>query len=1228
MPHNGDNTHAYQHSDRPPGALPKNASAQFTAMLESAHQTRQTFPDFFTSLVDHTWQLNNHQFRTLLTRQLDSAIVTRTQKPGYKADTLPTSLQRYIKDRKQVDDYSHTQRYMSHPIIPNDNLLEAWKTGFVDPDGSQLALMAEAFHLAPKHEIMLHKMVHGHPLSIPILMDAINAGHSGKVTSLLVDASGFTTEHLSEILDIPYATLKGWTDIQRDRHRVMDEGAARRFARVMTMGLEDSNNDSRGWLLSAIQKDITGLLMGKNLRALPDSPQEASARFQLELEQSFAKGQDFTAFIQQLLTQWDAQASELGFLNTNNAGNPDLKHEEPLSKYTLYSWANGTEKPHAITMHKLVSGASLTHEQEMMLWKMSQGHPISIQDIESDLHNGHSGHLLRHLIEASGIPNSRLTDITHATDSMIHSWKHTENPKKIGNTVQARALVTLLTEHVGWPDAPITSEQKARLEERIIDQLTGKQFSTPLYEMALDAIDHEKPSGRLVHLLSQRIDMGNSAIADAIGVTPTVLSQLKMGQRPCSEKEAHRLITLAGGGADPVETSDITDVLTQTRSPSDLLSLAKVGAISIGDISTEIRKRRRLTRKEMQDIGIGKNVLETLERNQRQQILDIQDARLFADFIGYTGEERHQFVQIATGQALSSLQQIIDDARNVRIDEHETLHQLCQYTCLSTEEIAEKTNTPAEHITAYCNGTSHVFPFKEEGIDPFLKLCGHMKRQDRLSLKHIFSPDAERLLNLTSLGKQSREDTLVQLMALADITPTILQDELHIPPITSQTASLLMKDHELPNLLALLSDRLHLSTSEHAWLATVYAPECPDDTDAFKHYMERYRRQVIGTIVQSGVDYAVQWDQLLNENKQFLDKWDEYAESFENGRTKQAILTIRDFLKDRDNTRHFDSNELYELGREAVRHIKGRQAPNGNEDDKTWQGDVYDAVNKCLFQKLCKCREKLGMGEGIHSIAKDMPEARQQKAALMADPEGLKLLTAIQAFNHGNAARLCSRLRYLPKYKNQDDSGLFHDIWFGPQYEQNGRLNETGLLEVFLKWKPAIARFSTYVDKPARWLAYEIAKAETIRSKQDGLSHSMVSSDGEQTSSLLDQVAYAHYKDKPQPSMEADEVEQLLHKVNLAVAMLPTREKAVIQALFNGISEGDHITLNELIPAATGSHTKQITGERMRQLRNSAYQKFMDAWETVAEPGDEIPVGLKAFLENMKRIPNKSACRE
>ncbi len=1120
--------------------------------------------------------------------------------------------------------------------VPPVSVLKRWLDNKSAPDGTQMSMLSYAFDLSPKQEQKMWKMLQGKPLTLLQVMQSVRRGHSGAAAFMLIQASGFTYERLGEILGAPYNTISSWADLQSPKIS-SDVELAGKFAKFMTQCLDEAGGELKSWQLSSIQRDIISLLTGKDLEKQPSSAKDAAGRFQLILEEEFEKLQAaaepeahknaFSIFINHILDSWAVNANYLNFINENNGSKEgDDNH---ISKYSFYAWANGEQKPHDLLMRKVISGTFINQDQELKLWKLAHGNRITADEIKNHVTVGNSGTLIKNLIGATGISANRLLEMIGRKTGNFLEWVDEDHPKKIQEVVQARRLADIALAHVIWDEMPPPPEEVEALKKSVVDVMTGRTFSKTLGDIVLEALESEDPPGHMVQQLTARMkSQTNADIAQTIGVTPVVLSHMKYGLRKsvprlCSEDEAIMLVNEAGGG-DKDTTLMAVDVLTQTRSPAQLLNLAEKGELWVGSISSEIRKRRHLRREDVQStFGLSKGIIERFEDILRPRpVADMENVGRFAEFIGFTGDERRRFAIMASGQTLDPIDVIMADAESHRCSVQDALRRMCQQTAMPLEKTAEAIGLPAQQLSGYCKGDEPTLSFPKAALDKLGGLFGLAKDSAGMKkLQKLYIPDAARIMEMVETQQMERSEGLKHLFILADITPDYLVKEHQLPEAVATDTDALLKDKRLIPIFSVMAEKLQLNKTEAEVMDFIFNPERGHTKQNFGKHIKQYRNEVIGGILGEVVKQKQEWETLTRDSEPYLKLFDEFAQRVPTS-AQNSLKTARALLTGQLGTSDVGAMIIDHAFRIVAKHIVVATPPKKDIKNGEWRGNIFDAVNKLLFQRSWACKERIG----IPKLAETAEEARQQKKLLLADPEGSMILAAVIATNSGGIAQAAiGKLKDLPKYANNQEL-MMTDLWIGAESSDDDKVFVGGVLDTFPRWNPAGARYSTFAINMAKWRATHLYNAAKEEGTIDG--HAVISDttqahdeEGDNVSSNIDTVSLQRYNHERRLDRDdPEEVTDTLSKVRMALDMLPDTEMKLLTAIFEGFMDGRAPMLHELIPVIS-KKAEGLTKERVRQKRLDAYTHFLDAWKVVA-PDEPMPVGLERFIERMKERDN------
>jgi transcriptional regulator with XRE-family HTH domain len=1156
----------------------------FAELLEQALRKKQHFIPFLKQLFEEHWEITPEQFRETILRNLDSRLRRDMGREGFKEEDLPYAVQRYLSEREEVTvtgkgqhsasvgpvfTYPETHRHMSRMAVPSTQIISHWFEDKARPDGTQLALFAYAFNLTPVQEHMMCKMMHGKSLSLLELVQAIKKGNSGAVASMLIHASGLTEARLAEMIEVPDTTVHNWADRHQPRNSTNVE-ALGKFAKLMTQCLDIDDSEIKSWQVSGVQRDIMSLMAGRDLEKRPQSSKDAAARFQMIFEDAYENKQTFDQFLKRVMEEWDVPMSYLDFLNQNNLKKD--KDYEPITERAIYDWVHGIEKPRPGRIEKIASGAFMSLEQELKLWSMTHVHRISAAEVQADIAAGNSAVVLTKLIEASGLGRNRLMEATGADTHTLDEWRDKAKPRPVYNKLQAAALADHLLPLLEWDEQPPVREKVDALRKSFLENITGRK--SKLYDMVLDTVDKEKSHTKLFQAICHYMDKSNQELAEAFGISQPALEHYKTGNRICSEEDAAKFIKISGCEVDDEALLEATNILTCTRPPSEVLKLAEQGKEWIGQVYVEACKRRHIPRSYMQEkYSLSNYIMSNFEEEKKGKFLKPDAAEKVAEFIGFTGDERRRFIIMATGQALDPIDVIIADAQSRRCSVQEALQRMCQQTAMTLEKTAETIGLSKQQLSDYCKSEEPLLSFPKDALSKLGALFGLAKDSVGMQrLEQLYIPDAARIMEMVETQQMERGEGLQHLFAQAGITTEHLLREHQIPEEVAKDADALLKDKRLVQVLPLLADKLKLNKSGAEVLDFMFNPEHGHIKQNFAKHIKQYRNEVLGGIVDEVVKQKQEWETLTRDSEPYLKLFDEFAEQAPIS-AQSSLKTARALLTGQLGTTEADAMIIDHAFRIVAKHIVVATPPKKDIKNGEWRGQVFDAINKLLFQRTWACKERLGFPK----LAEDAQEARQQKKQLLADSEGSLLLTAVIATNSGGIAQAAvGKLKDLPKYANNQEL-MMTDLWMGAESSDDDKAFVGGVLDTFPRWNPAGARYSTFAMNMAKWRATHLLNSAKEEGMIDG--HVVISDttqahdeDVDNVSSNIDTVSLQRFNHERRLDRDdPEEVSDLLSKVHMALDMLPETEKKLLTAIFEGFMDGRAPMLHELIPVISKS---------------------------------------------------------
>lgn len=1197
----------------------------FAEMLEASFAKGERFMPFLWHVVNEEWKVSPESFRNTLIRNLDAQLARASQDKDFDPAKLPQAMQRYMERRDKLSEDNPNSP--SRPPIPTTTIIKNWFDGVSEPNSTQMILMSIAFGLTPRQEHMLWKGLLGKKLALPEVRLAIRKGNSAHLARLLIRASGFPEPRLAELLGVGDTTVHGWAD-WNEPHRIDDNEqgieTAMRFAKLMTQCLDIPEGELKSWLMAAVQRDIASVMTGRALSNRPGNSKEAAVRFQEIFEDAYDKGQSFSEFLQRVTREWDVPLSYLGFLNENNA-----KHDkayEPISERSLSDWHYGHERPRAGRIEKIASGAFMDLTQELKLWQMTHSERrITAEEVKALIKAGNSAILLTTLIEVSGIGRSRLFESVKTDSGTLDRWTNKTKPQPVHQKEKANTLADYLLPLVVWPENT-PPEEVETLRQDFINCIQHRK--SLLYEMVVEALDDPKPHARMIHLLCDQTELSNDELAKKLEITTSALCHYKSGARTCSEDDAHKFINLLDAQAreDKETVLEAVNVLTCTLSPSELLNRAEEGKLWIGKVYEQTAKRRHIPRSYMaEQYGLSNYIMSRFEDDAKgQHYLELKAARDVSGFIGFEGDERRRFVLLATGQKLEKIPAILADAEALRCANHETMDRLCAQTSLTNEEVAEVIGIPAQQLADYRKGKLPEMELPKEALEKLGDaLCLAPDAKERVRLQGVFMPGATRVMHMVEVGHMSRAAGLQRLLDLADIRFNSLET-MNGGTRTINSAADLLKHPELPYILKTIGSALQLQKSELASLHILYDPAHGHDESKYPENIRKQKHRIISEMMDAVHQRHGDWEKTVTDSAPWLEVWDEFAAQV---RTDKQDFQIARALLAGEPTTQYNDMIITSAFQTVAEHIGHVSSPEKGVTAKQWQGEIYDAINRLLFQRLCACRKELGLPD----IAAGPDEARDQKKKLFHHPLGKKILTAVMATNNGYMAHLASPLRNIRQYRDKVgfDSAVL-ELWMGREGAEEGIDFVGGGLASFLRWNPQISRFSTFVTIPVN---DQIRQITMGRKKRDVMDEStaldpVVADDGS-NSGMLRNASYCDYLRKRSelegglPKM-TDEMAKIVTN-NLAViedalSLLPDRERILLSAIFKGSLEGKTPTNEEVAPLISDNPKKPISRERVRQIRDKATDNFMYALQRITGAHDHIPAKLARLLGLLKEI--------
>lgn len=1212
------------HANNPAG---REERESFAELLEQGLRKKQHFIPFLQQLFEDHWEITPEQFRQTIINNVETRLRRDMAREGFKEENLPYAVQRYLSERKETKGsglaragdepaftYPDSHRHMSRMAVPSTQIIGHWFDDKARPDGTQLALFAYAFNLTPVQEHMMCKMMHGKSLSLLELVQCIKKGNSGAVASMLIHASGLTEARLAELIEVPDTTVHNWADRHHPRNTTNVE-ALGKFAKLMTQCLDIDDSEIKSWQVSAVQRDIMSLMAGRDLEKRPTSAKDAAARFQMIFEDAYENKQTLDQFLKRVMEEWDVPMSYFDFLNQNNQKKE--KDYEPITERAIYDWVHGIEKPRPGRIEKIANGAFMSLEQELKLWSMVHGHRLSAAEVQADIAAGNSGVVLTKLIDASGLGRNRLLEATGTDTHTLDEWRDKDKPRPVYNKKQADALSDHLLPLLEWDERPPAKEKLDALRKAFLECVTGRK--SKLYDMVIDAVDKEKPHTKLFQAICHYMDKSNAELAEAFGISQPALEHYKTGNRICSEEDAAKFIKISGCEIDDEALLEATNILTCTRPPSEVLKLAEQGKEWIGQVYVEACKRRHVPRSYMQEkYGLSNYIMSNFEEEKKGKFLKPDAAEKVAEFIGFTGDERRRFVILASGQQLDPIENIIADAEALRCSPQEALQRICAQTLMTPDKIAEAIGLTAQQLSGYCKGGEPLASFPKDALNSLGEIVGLSKDTASMArLQKLYIPDAARILQMVETQQMERAEGLKQLFALADITTEYLVQQ-QIPKALAEDADALLKDQRLAMVLPIIAEKLHLNKTEAEVMDFIFNPEHGHTKQNFVKRLTKQRNEVLGGILGEMIQQKQEWEELTRNSEPHLRLFDEFAQQV-SADAKKHLETARALLTGQLSIAEADSAVVDSAFRAVAKHIVAAYPPENGVKTSVWRGNVFDAVNKLIFQRTWACRERLG----IPKLAENAEEARQQKKLLLADPEGRMLLSAVIAINSGGVAQTAVPiLMNLPKYRNSQEQ-IMTDLWMGYESSDGDKDFVGGVLDSFLRWNPSIARYITLALAATKW---RISRLTDIANGEEKLvekhvvigdGHSRDDGEEEKTVNNLDEVSYQRFDHERRLDRDdPEEVSDMFSKVRMALDMLPDTEKKLLTAIFEAFMDGRAPMLHELIPVISKT-AEGVTKERVRQKRLDAYTHFQDAWKTVA-PDDPMPVGLERFIERMK----------
>jgi transcriptional regulator with XRE-family HTH domain len=1167
------------HANNPAG---REERESFAELLEQGLRKKQHFIPFLQQLFEEHWEITPEQFRQTIINNVETRLRRDMAREGFKEENLPYAVQRYLSERKETKGsglaragdepaftYPDSHRHMSRMAVPSTQIIGHWFDDKARPDGTQLALFAYAFNLTPVQEHMMCKMMHGKSLSLLELVQCIKKGNSGAVASMLIHASGLTEARLAELIEVPDTTVHNWADRHHPRNTTNVE-ALGKFAKLMTQCLDIDDSEIKSWQVNAVQRDIMSLMAGRDLEKRPTSAKDAAARFQMIFEDAYENKQTLDQFLKRVMEEWDVPMSYFDFLNQNNQKKE--KDYEPITERAIYDWVHGIEKPRPGRIEKIANGAFMSLEQELKLWSMVHGHRLSAAEVQADIAAGNSGVVLTKLIDASGLGRNRLLEATGTDTHTLDEWRDKDKPRPVYNKKQADALADHLLPLLEWDERPPAKEKLDALRKTFLECVTGRK--SKLYDMVIDAVDKEKPHTKLFQAICHYMDKSNAELAEAFGISQPALEHYKTGNRICSEEDAAKFIKISGCEIDDEALLEATNILTCTRPPSEVLKLAEQGKEWIGQVYVEACKRRHIPRSYMQEkYGLSNYIMSNFEEEKKGKFLKPDAAEKVAEFIGFTGDERRRFVILASGQQLDPIENIIADAEALRCSPQEALQRMCKQTAMTLEKTADAIGLSSQQLSDYSEGKDPLLSFPKETLYKLGGLFGFENSSSGMKRLHkLYIPEASRIMEMVETQKMERGEGLKHLLALAEITTEYLIRECQLPEAVATDMDALLEDKRLASALPMIAEKLELNKTEAEVMDFIFNPERGHTKQNFAKHVKQYRDEILGGIIDEAVKQKQEWYELTHNSEPYLRILDQFAAQVP-AAAQSSVKIVRDFLSGKSPSETGDSiwsvMAIDHSFRTVAQHIVSSTPPTKDMKKSEWRGEVFDAINKLLFQRTWACKERLGFPK----LAEDAEEARQQKKRLLADAQGGLLLTAVIATNSGGIAQAAvGKLKDLPKYANNQEL-MMTDLWMGTESSDDDKAFVGGVIDSFPRWNPAGARYSTFAINMAKWRAthlFNLAKEEGMIDGHAVVSDVAQEHNGEDDgTSKIDDVSYQRFNHERRIERDRDDpqdVNDLLGKVHMALDMLPDTEKKLLTAIFEAFMDGRAPMLHELIP--------------------------------------------------------------
>lgn len=396
---------------------------------------------------------------------------------------------------------------------------------------------------------------------------------------------------------------------------------------------------------------------------------------------------------------------------------------------------------------------------------------------------------------------------------------------------------------------------------------------------------------------------------------------------------------------------------------------------------------------------------------------------------------------------------------------------------------------------------------------------------------------------------------------------------------------------------------------------------------------------------------AITFSDFEKEWKLFADRHGEAQRS--------TLAAVKEFIDGRPCERISDSF-FHDAFKQTGILITHTTLPHDDpRSDEEWQGAMFDAVNRRIYQRLAKLRSELG----IAGPAGSFEEAYGQRDAILKTPEGRRIASAVMALNDGQVIGKTKSLHHFPRYKDKVEGPiqLRRDMWFGferrkfkkPHAAEDGGIKGTaaegaekesshvgGLLASYLQWDPEKRRrWTSYLMDAIEWQRsrlVERAKDERMRMNREHLldddsdskhgGKSRKSSRGNPT----DERDHREWAARERDSRHDDDATrgplmgEMMERIEITFRAMsekhPVHEK-ILRELWEGTLEsiraGDkYIKVPDALDVVKKLDLryrgKLISREALRLKKNEAIDLFTETWRN--EYPDDPPPNLEVFL--------------